>query len=150
VNSVGLGSEISGELLDRIESEPSREEARRLLELFFEDRRFILDRGVDDMFAARNVPGADAAVKAIAASAFSRDGQNQVLIDRLGDLEVPVLFIWGERDRVIPASHAVAGATAVPSSWLEIMEGIGHVPQVEAAAAFSGIVNRWLTTLPRS
>jgi pyruvate dehydrogenase E2 component (dihydrolipoamide acetyltransferase) len=150
VNSVALGPEISGELLDRIESEPSREEARRLLELFFENRRYILERGIDDMFAARAAPGADAAVKAIAASAFSRDGQNLVLIDRLGDLEAPVLLIWGERDRVVPATHAVAAATAVPTSWLEIMEGVGHVPQVEAAAAFSGIVNRWLTALPRS
>ena len=150
VDSAALGPEISGELLDRIESEPSRDEARQLLELFFQERRFILDRGIDDMYAARGVPGADAAVKAIAASAFSRDGQHLVLIERLGELEVPVLFIWGELDRVIPATHAVAATNALPASWLEILEGVGHVPQVEAAPAFSGIVNRWLTTLPTS
>ena len=44
VDSAALGSEISGDLLDRVESAPSRDESRRLLELFFQDRRFVLER----------------------------------------------------------------------------------------------------------
>jgi pyruvate dehydrogenase E2 component (dihydrolipoamide acetyltransferase) len=149
VNSAALGSEISGELLDRVESEPSRDEARQLLELFFENRRFILDRGIDDMYAARTAPGADEAVKAIAGNAFSRQGQNLVLTSRLGELEVPLLIVWGELDRVIPSRHAVAAVAAQPIAWLEIMEDVGHVPQVEAAPAFAAIVNRWLASIPR-
>jgi pyruvate dehydrogenase E2 component (dihydrolipoamide acetyltransferase) len=149
VNSAGLGQEVSGELLDRVEAEPSREEARKLLELFFENQRFILERGIDDMYAARSAPGADAAVKAIAANVFSRSGQNLVFTDRLGEIEVPILFVWGELDRVLPATHAVAANAARPTSWLEIMEGVGHVPQVEAAPAFALIVNLWLASLPR-
>jgi pimeloyl-ACP methyl ester carboxylesterase len=148
VDSAALGLEINDELLDRIESAPSRDEARRLLELFFEDRRFVLERGINDMHAARNAQGADDAVKAIAASAFTRRGQNLVLVDRLGELEVPLLVIWGELDRVIPSRHAVAALTALPTAWLEIMEGVGHVPQVEAAPAFAEIVNRWLLSIP--
>jgi pyruvate dehydrogenase E2 component (dihydrolipoamide acetyltransferase) len=149
VDSAALGSEINGELLDRVESEPSRDEARRLLELFFEDKRFVLDRGIDEMYAARTAPGADDAVKAIAESAFTRRGQNLVLADRLGELEVPLLVVWGELDRVIPSTHAVAALTAVPTAWLEIMERVGHVPQVEAASAFAATVNRWLLSIPR-
>jgi pyruvate dehydrogenase E2 component (dihydrolipoamide acetyltransferase) len=148
VNSASLGPEVSAELLGQIEAEPSRDEARRLMELYFQDRRYVLDRGIDDMLAARMSPGADTAIKAIAAGIFSRDGQHHILVDRLGELEIPVIFVWGELDRVLPASHAIAAANALPISWLEIMEGIGHVPQVEAAPAFSGIVNRWLKTLP--
>jgi pimeloyl-ACP methyl ester carboxylesterase len=149
VNSAALGSEINGELLDRIESEPSRDEARRLLELFFQDRRFVLERGIDEMYAARTAPGADDAVKTIAGNAFTRRGQNLVLTDRLGELEVPPLVIWGELDRVIPSRHAVAAVAAQPTAWLEIMEGVGHVPQVEAAQTFAAIVNRWLASMPR-
>jgi pyruvate dehydrogenase E2 component (dihydrolipoamide acetyltransferase) len=150
VDSAALGSEISGELLDRVESEASRDEARRLLELFFENRRFVLERGIDEMFAARMAPGADDAVKAIAGNAFTRHGQNVILTDRLGELEVPLLVIWGELDRVIPSRHAIAAVTAQPTAWLEIMEGVGHVPHVEAAPAFAAIVNRWLASIPRS
>lgn len=149
VDSVGLGPEISGELLDNVESEPSREEARRLLELFFASNRFILDRGIDEMYASRLAPGADAAVKAIAANVFSRDGQQTVFLDRLGEIEAPILLVWGEFDRVVPAQHAIAAAKAAPASWLEILEGVGHAPQVEAAPAFTTVVNRWIASLPR-
>jgi pyruvate dehydrogenase E2 component (dihydrolipoamide acetyltransferase) len=149
VNSAGLGNEISNELLDRIDAEPSREEARRLLELYFEDRKYILERGVDDMFASRTAPGADAAVKAIAANAFGRDGQRQLYLERLPQIESPILIVWGELDRVIPSSHAVAGASAAPTAWLEILESVGHVPQVEAAPSFVAVVSRWLSSLPR-
>ena len=43
-------------------------------------------------------------------------GSNLVLVDRLGELEVPVLLVWGELDRVIPSTHAVAAATAMPDA----------------------------------
>ena len=150
VNSAGLGQEISTELLDRIEAEPSREEAKALLELYYEDKRLIRDRGVDEMYASRTVPGADLALVSVEASAFSREGQRLVMTDRLGELEAPVLLVWGERDRVIPAHHAATAAEMLPTAWLEIMEGIGHVPQVEAAPEFAAVVNTWLKSLPRS
>jgi pyruvate dehydrogenase E2 component (dihydrolipoamide acetyltransferase) len=150
VNSAGLGQEISPELLDSIEAAPSREEAQRLLELYFADRRFVLARGIDEINAARGAPGADAAVKAIAAAAFSRDGQQEIFTDRLAELEAPVLLIWGERDKVIPARHARDAAEVVPEAWIEILEGVGHVPQVEAAPVFTRVVKDWLDALPRS
>jgi pyruvate dehydrogenase E2 component (dihydrolipoamide acetyltransferase) len=150
IGSVGLGPEISEELLENVAADPSRDEARRLLELFFENHRFILERGVDDMYAARTASGADAAMKAVAASAFTLGRQQVGYLDRLGEIEVPLFFVWGELDRVIPARHAVAAAAAVPTSWLEIMEGVGHVPQVEAAPALAAVVNRWVASLPRS
>jgi pyruvate dehydrogenase E2 component (dihydrolipoamide acetyltransferase) len=149
IDSAGLGPEVSEDLLDNAEAEPSREEARKLLELFFENPRFILERGIDEMHAARSAPGADAAVKALAASAFSRSGQTIAYLDRLSELEAPVLVVWGELDRVLPARHAVAANAALPTSWLEIMAGVGHVPQVEAAPALAAVVNRWLLSLPR-
>jgi pyruvate dehydrogenase E2 component (dihydrolipoamide acetyltransferase) len=150
VDSAGLGAEISGDLLDRIEAEPSREEARKLLELFFADKRLVLDRGIDDMYASRTAPGADAAVKAAATAAFSREGQSVRYDQRLGELTQPVLIIWGEQDAVIPAAHGVAAAKALQRAWFELLDGIGHVPQIEASQAFSDVVKRWLATLPAS
>jgi pyruvate dehydrogenase E2 component (dihydrolipoamide acetyltransferase) len=150
VNSAGLGAEVSGDLLDRIEAEPSREEAQKLLELFFADKRFVLDRGVDDMHASRTAPGADAAVKAAAGASFSREGQTVRYDERLGELTQPILIIWGEQDAVLPAAHGVAATKAVPRAWFELLEGIGHVPQIEASEAFSAIVKRWLAALPAS
>lgn len=150
VDSAGLGAEVSGDLLDRIEAEPSREEAKQLLELFFADKRFVLDRGVDDMYASRMAPGADAAVKAAANAAFTREGQSIRYDERLGDLMQPVLIVWGEQDAVLPAAHGVAAAKALPRAWFELLDGVGHVPQIEASEAFSDILRRWLAALPAS
>jgi pimeloyl-ACP methyl ester carboxylesterase len=148
VNSAGLGTEVSGDLLDRIEAEPSREEAQKLLDLFFADKRFVLDRGIDDMYASRTAPGADAAVKAAAAASFSRAGQAVRYDERLGELTQPILIVWGEQDAVLPAAHGVSAAKAVPRAWFELLEGVGHVPQIEASDAFTNIVKRWLARLP--
>jgi pimeloyl-ACP methyl ester carboxylesterase len=101
------------------------------------------------MYAARSAPGADEAVKAIAATAFSRSGQQVEFLDRLNQLEVPVMIVWGELDRVVPARQAMAAAIALPTAWLEIFEGVGHVPQIEAAPAFTASVRDWLESLPR-
>ncbi len=49
---------------------------------------------------------------------------------------IPTLIIWGEEDRVIPVEHAHAAHAAVPGSWLEIIEGVGHYPHVEAPDRF--------------
>jgi len=149
VNSAGLGKEINAELLDRVESEPSLEESRKTLELFFEDKRMVLARGVEDMHKNRSAEGADPAMKALAASSFSReDGQLVSFVDKLAEVTVPVYLIWGELDRVIPAKHGQDAALVIPNCWLDVMRGIGHVPQVEDAAAFNALMRRWLAQLP--
>lgn len=148
VNSAGLGSEISQALLDRVEAEPSLDEARALLDLFFENKKLILDRGVEEMYQARNTPGADAAMKAVSASAFNREGQTLDLPTKLGAIAVPTLIVWGEFDRVIPIGHAAEAARQIPGSWLQVIRGAGHVPQVEAPAEMATVMRRWLRRLP--
>ncbi len=50
--------------------------------------------------------------------------------------QMPTLIIWGEEDRIIPVEHAYAAHAAIPGSWLEIMEGVGHYPHCEAPDRF--------------
>ncbi len=148
VDSAGLGEDISPELLDRVEAVPSPEEARRLLELFFAEKRLVLDRGVEEMYRSRTVPGAESAQRAIAAASFSRQGQLIGLRDRLEEVAVPTLIVWGDQDGVIPVKHAAAAAERIPGAWLEVIEGIGHVPQVEAAPQFSAVVLEFVRSTP--
>lgn len=148
MNGAGLGQEISTALLDLVEAEPDREVAKATLELFFEDKRLVNNRGIEDMLANRTNPGADAAQKAVAAAAFTRDGQRLTLAARLGEVSAPTYVIWGDLDRVIPVGHAAKAAEAIKGSWLDVISGSGHVPQVEAAATVSSLVHHWLTRLP--
>jgi len=56
-------------------------------------------------------------------------------------LGVPVLMISGREDKVNPiATNAAVLAKAVPHARLDILDGIGHLPEVEAP----DVVNRLL------
>jgi pimeloyl-ACP methyl ester carboxylesterase len=43
----------------------------------------------------------------------------------------PVVALWGDRDRLVPASHAAGVAAALPQARIEIWPGMGHHPQHE-------------------
>jgi pyruvate dehydrogenase E2 component (dihydrolipoamide acetyltransferase) len=149
VDSAGLGDEINPEILDRIEAEPSREEARKELALFFHDPHNILESGVEDLYQQHAEPGAWDALRVITAATFSRDGQRTGLPSRLGEVKVPTLILWGAEDRVIPATHANVGAQALNDAQVVVLEEIGHVPQIEDAAGFVRAVERFLAARPR-
>ena len=61
---------------------------------------------------------------------------------------LPTLIIWGSRDAVIPVSHARDAHEAIPGSRLEIIEGVGHSPQVEAPEEFLAVLNDFIETTP--
>lgn len=61
---------------------------------------------------------------------------------------MPSLIIWGDADTIIPVSHAYAAHEAMPGSRLEIFEGVGHFPHVEAPERFVEVVNDFLRTEP--
>jgi pimeloyl-ACP methyl ester carboxylesterase len=73
-------------------------------------------------------------------------GQRVAASDRLYLAEgTPVLIIWGARDPIIPVQHGQDAHEAMPGSRLEIFEGVGHLPQVEAPARFVASVQRFMT-----
>lgn len=59
---------------------------------------------------------------------------------------LPTLLIWGDHDPIIPVSHGRAAHEAMPGSWLEVLEGVGHFPQVERPAAVVEIIETFMST----
>jgi pimeloyl-ACP methyl ester carboxylesterase len=51
--------------------------------------------------------------------------------DRLPGLLPPALFVWGDRDRLVPSSFARHVADCLPGAGSVVMEDCGHVPQFE-------------------
>lgn len=51
--------------------------------------------------------------------------------DRLPALGRPSLFIWGDRDRLVPAKFAPHVERALPNARSIVLEDSGHVPQYE-------------------
>lgn len=61
-------------------------------------------------------------------------GQAVSAYNRLGFASgLPALLIWGQDDRIIPATHGEAAHLALPGSRLTVLPGVGHYPHVEAA-----------------
>jgi pimeloyl-ACP methyl ester carboxylesterase len=64
-------------------------------------------------------------------------GQTVSAMDRLYlAASMPTLIMWGDRDDIIPVSHAHAAHEAIPGSRLVIIEGAGHFPQMEEPEQF--------------
>jgi pimeloyl-ACP methyl ester carboxylesterase len=63
---------------------------------------------------------------------------------RLADLEAPALFVWGSRDPLIPAAFERHVARWLPSAEQVVLDGCGHVPQVERPEETNGLLTRFL------
>jgi pimeloyl-ACP methyl ester carboxylesterase len=63
---------------------------------------------------------------------------------RLADLALPLAFVWGDRDRVIPVSSLDVLRSLAPGAPAEVIPGAGHVPQVERPREFAAAVGRLL------
>ncbi|HTN23702.1 MAG TPA: alpha/beta fold hydrolase [Solirubrobacteraceae bacterium] len=61
---------------------------------------------------------------------------------RLSQLEPPALFVWGSHDTVIPPAFGRHVTQWLPSAEQIVLDGCGHVPQVERAAQASGLMER--------
>jgi pimeloyl-ACP methyl ester carboxylesterase len=55
-------------------------------------------------------------------------------------ISVPVLLVWGDRDRLVFHRGAERILAAVPDSRLELLKGVGHCPQVEAPVRFAELL----------
>ncbi|MDT7537913.1 MAG: hypothetical protein QOI82_1498 [Actinomycetota bacterium] len=66
---------------------------------------------------------------------------------RLPGLVPPALFIWGDRDRLVPSSFARHVAAALPDAGQIVLEDCGHVPQFEHPAETMSMVRGFLEQL---
>lgn len=64
----------------------------------------------------------------------------------LESIRTPALFLWGERDQVVPFSQARTRRyiQAIPNARLQFLEGLGHLPQVEESDIFNAVVREFL------
>ena len=62
-------------------------------------------------------------------------GQYHLVLDRLPELTVPTLIIWGALDKVVPLVQGQRAAKLIPDCRLEVLPLSGHVPHVETPGA---------------
>lgn len=60
-------------------------------------------------------------------------------------MQVPVLFVHGRHDTVLPLQHSVAAQAITPLSSLLVLEDCGHTPQLEMPTAFNRALNSFVS-----
>jgi pimeloyl-ACP methyl ester carboxylesterase len=104
----------------------------------------VADIVVDEFERIYRSPGARLAFLASARSIylekpFGRGG----FYPRLAALEPPALFVWCSHDRVIPERFCSHVERWLPSAEHVVLEGCGHVPQVERPERTNGLLGRF-------
>jgi pimeloyl-ACP methyl ester carboxylesterase len=76
--------------------------------------------------------------------------QEPGLAGRLEELELPVLVITGEDDRIVPTIESIRLAGEIRGAELVMIPACGHVPHEECPEAFLEAIVRFLGSLPRA
>ena len=70
-------------------------------------------------------PGQLEASTSMARALFNANGQREVLLDRLAELTMPTLVVWGGCDYVLPAAQAHAAVDRLPDGRLALFADCG-------------------------
>jgi pimeloyl-ACP methyl ester carboxylesterase len=68
--------------------------------------------------------------------------------ERLPSLEPPALFLWGDRDVLIPAGVSRYVAEALPDAGCVVIDDCGHVPQFEHPELTARLTREFIEALP--
>jgi pimeloyl-ACP methyl ester carboxylesterase len=63
---------------------------------------------------------------------------------RYPELDLPVTVVWGADDAWLPVEQAHRLAALIPGAELHVLPGAGHLVQLDAPAALTGVLQRWL------
>jgi pimeloyl-ACP methyl ester carboxylesterase len=114
----------------------------------FVARGQLPDRALVDRL--RSAAGRAAALAARAAMAAIADaGRAAAAAEHgTGRFAGPVAVLWGERDRVVPCTHADGVLAALPQAHVELWPGMGHHPQRERPRQLAHFVERHAHATP--
>jgi pimeloyl-ACP methyl ester carboxylesterase len=65
--------------------------------------------------------------------------------ERLPELSVPTLIVWGSDDRIVPIAGAYEYERLIPGARRVIFEDTGHVPMLERPARFNALLDEFFS-----
>ena len=72
-------------------------------------------------------------------------GQTVSAHDHLEEVpQVPTMIVWGSKDRMIPAWHALSAQRALPDCRVELFEGAGHFPHLDDPDRFARVLREFI------
>jgi 3-oxoadipate enol-lactonase len=122
------------------------------VERFVEERRNRSPRATEQLLGSRAHPDASRALaasfEALRRESYLKALQASVAQDRAAPLEeiaVPTLVIAGDEDRVYPPALAQRMAQRIPGAELAVLEGCGHLSNLEQPERFNAALLDFLS-----
>lgn len=141
VASAGLGEEINGAYIEGFVTAQDRRALKPLLTELFADPSLVTRQLVDDMLKYKRLEGVGDALRILSSQLFASGHQQTLLAEVVQRVDKPVLVLWGEADKIIPATHAPQAGGKVQ---VEILPGQGHMVQMEAANEVNRLIGSFL------
>ena len=108
--------------------------------VFTEELRRIIERN-------DSKPNAAKAFLSTIRLSTNLSGQKQEVVEKslalLREAQCPILFLHGEQDKVLPASHSAAAHAQTPGSQHIIWGDCGHTPQLEKPVEFNQLLTQF-------
>jgi pimeloyl-ACP methyl ester carboxylesterase len=109
----------------------------------------LIDRSVALVDDRRDVAGMDRAFLTAARSLLLLLADPRLMRRAMAGLQVPVLLVHGDRDRLVPVSVARDVARRHPDWRYVELPGVGHVPQLQCPELLAEHLLAWLPTVSR-
>lgn len=133
----GFGPTIAGDLLRRNAAAIDEAEIAALLQPFFSKKHPPPPDLAASIAKERRVAGASEALNAIVETFFDGDAQKLLPLGDLARLSIPTRVVWGNEDRVLPATQAEAFRR---DFRVEIFQDVGHMLPYEIPAEIARLV----------
>ncbi len=105
---------------------------------FYEDT-VVTDELVDEMYELVNDrPRALRLIK------MARSSRNETITNRLPEITLPTLLIWGRDDEITPPDVAEEFYRRLPDAELHFVDRCGHAPMMERPDTFNRLLLRFL------
>ena len=114
---------------------------RKLLEAVFYDTSWVTDEALQKSFADKLAKHDGYTVHAILSNPSLA---SERLDDRLAQIRVPTLVVWGKQDTLLPITSGERYAAGITGAKLVSFDQCGHVPPLEKTAEFVPVVEAFL------
>ncbi|WP_290050696.1 acetoin dehydrogenase dihydrolipoyllysine-residue acetyltransferase subunit [Amycolatopsis solani] len=130
----GFGGPVNARYLRGFATATSRRELKPHLAALFADPDLVTRRLADDLLRYKRLDGVDRVLTTLLGTLLDGDAQAIDAARLLSTVDVPVTFVWGREDAVLPPG------TTRPD--VEHVDGAGHLVHLEAPGAVVAAITR--------
>ena len=128
ISPIGLGKEIESSYLESFISADSRKELKTELEKLYFDSSIITRDLVNEVLKIKRIDGSINSLELIKNEIVNNGNQKNNFIDEINKINIPILLIWGQEDKIIPSIHI---KNLNKEITIKIISECGHMAHIE-------------------